>query len=236
MTWTAEKQIEAFQGTLFLDQIGELDSTLQSKLLHRLQELHLSELDTTSETTVDIRLICATNRDLEVEISKGVFRADLFYRINVLRIHLPPLRERIIDVPILMKHFICMYSVKFGKDPVPASPSFIRSLESYHWPGNVRELENMAKRYVVLGGEEYVRSVIRHPAEPIISKTDAIDLTTPLRIQTRRAIQHLESKIILGVLEAHNWNRRKTARSLDISYRTLLQKIKESGLPRPSKS
>jgi DNA-binding NtrC family response regulator len=78
--------------------------------------------------------------------------------------------------------------------------------------------------------------VIRHPAEPIISKTDAIDLTTPLRIQTRRAIQHLESKIILGVLEAHNWNRRKTARSLDISYRTLLQKIKESGLPRPSKS
>jgi transcriptional regulator with PAS, ATPase and Fis domain len=107
----------------------------------------------------------------------------------------------------------------------------MKALESYHWPGNIRELENIAKRYVVLGGEEYVLSVMKPPAEQLAS-SEAIDLTVPLRVQTKRAVQHLESKIILSVLEAHNWNRRKAARSLDISYRTLLYKIKESGLPR----
>jgi DNA-binding NtrC family response regulator len=234
--WTTEKPIEALPGTLFLDEIGELDPSLQGKLLHGLQEVHLSELNRTNNTPINIRLICSTTRDLEAEISKGSFRADLFYRINVLRIHLPPLRDRVADVPILMNHFINTYSAKFGKDPIPTSPSFVRSLESYRWPGNVRELENMAKRYVVLGGEKHVLSVMQHPEEPGTSKTVLIDLTTPLKIQTRRAVQHLESKIILGVLEAHNWNRRKTARSLDISYRTLLHKIKEGGLPQSSRS
>jgi two-component system, NtrC family, response regulator AtoC len=107
----------------------------------------------------------------------------------------------------------------------------MKSLQSYHWPGNIRELENMAKRYVVLGGEEHIPSVMRHSEEFHPSVADVIDLTTPLRVQTKRAIQHLERKIILGVLEAHKWNRRKTARSLDISYRALLYKIKEVGLP-----
>ena len=112
----------------------------------------------------------------------------------------------------------------------------MRLLESYHWPGNVRELENMAKRYVVLGGEEHILSVMQQPEEGRPSVLDAIDLTTPLRVQTKRAVQHLERKIILGVLEAHKWNRRKTARCLDISYRTLLYKIKEVGLPAVSTS
>jgi DNA-binding NtrC family response regulator len=149
---------------------------------------------------------------------------------------MPALRERASDVRFLMNHFIRVYSERFGGSPAPLSDSFMRLLESYHWPGNVRELENMAKRYVVLGGEEHIFSVMRQPEEIRPSVLDAIDLTTPLRVQTKRAVQHLERKIILGVLEAHKWNRRKTARSLDISYRTLLYKIKEVGLPAVSSS
>jgi two-component system response regulator AtoC len=219
------------KGTLFLDEIGELDLGLQAKLLHALQDFRVVRLETVDERTIDIRLICATNRDLEVEVVKGGFRTDLFYRINVLRIHMPALRERASDVPILMNHFIRMYSKQFGGDAPELSSSLMRGLESYHWPGNIRELENMAKRYVVLGGEEHILSVMKQAEKPFSSAPDVIDLTTPLRVQTKRATQHLERKIILGVLEAHKWNRRKTARSLDISYRALLYKIKEVGLP-----
>jgi DNA-binding NtrC family response regulator len=222
-------------GTLFLDEIGELDLALQNKLLHKLQDFHLMRLREESERAVDVLLICTTNRDLDADIAKGSFRADLFHRINVLRIRMPPLRECTADIPILMDHFIRMYSHKFGKEPVPPSRTFMKALESYHWPGNTRELENMAKRYVVLGAEDYVLSVMKPPAEQSI-RSETIDLITPLKVQTKRAIRNLENKIILSVLEAHNWNRRKTARSLDISYRTLLYKIKEGGLPRPSKT
>ncbi|RZU39950.1 sigma 54-interacting transcriptional regulator [Edaphobacter modestus] len=223
------------RGTLFLDEIGELDLALQSKLLHMLRDFRFMGLSGENERPIDVLLICATNRDLEAEIANGAFRADLFHRINVLRMQMPALRDCVTDVPILMSHFVKLYSEKFGKDPVPPSPSFMKVLESYHWPGNTRELENMAKRYVVLGGEDHVLSVMKLPPQQL-ARSEAIDLTTPLRVQTKRAIRNLESKIILSVLEAHNWNRRKTARSLDISYRTLLYKIKEGGLPRSSKT
>jgi DNA-binding NtrC family response regulator len=222
-------------GTLFLDEIGELDLALQSKLLHKLQDFRLVGLSEENERPLDVLLICATNRDLENEIANGAFRADLFHRINVLRMHMPALRDCISDVPVLMNHFVKVYSQKFDKKPAPPSPSFMKVLESYHWPGNTRELENMAKRYVVLGGEQHVLSVMK-PSPQQLGRSEVIDLTTPLRVQTKRAIQNLESKIILSVLEAHNWNRRKTARTLDISYRTLLYKIKEGGLPRSSKT
>jgi transcriptional regulator with PAS, ATPase and Fis domain len=221
----------ADRGTLFLDEIGELDLALQPKLLHALQDFRVVRLGAVNERSIDIRLICATNRNLEAEVARGGFRSDLFYRINVVRIQMPSLRERSSDVPILMDHFVRLYAARFGRRPVPLGSSFMRLLESYHWPGNIRELENMAKRYVVMGGEEHVLSTIRQPEEfrPLLPQV--IDLTTPLRVQTKRAIQDLERSIILGVLEAHKWNRRKTARSLDISYRALLYKIKESGLP-----
>jgi two-component system response regulator AtoC len=222
---------QADKGTLFLDEVGELDQSLQPKLLYALQDFEVVRLGGTGERPIDIRLVCATNRDLEAEVAKGHFRIDLFYRINVVRIQMPPLRERISDVPILMDHFIRLYSESFRTEYNPLRSSFVKMLESYRWPGNIRELENMAKRYVVMGGEEHVLSVIRQPEELRPLLPEAIDLTTPLRVQTKRATQNLERKIILGVLEAHNWNRRKTARSLDISYRALLYKIKEVGLP-----
>jgi two-component system response regulator AtoC len=227
----AGKCEQADKGTLFLDEIGELDLSLQPKLLHALQNFRVVRLGAVNERAIDIRLICATNRDLEAEVANGGFRTDLFYRINVLRIQMPPLRERVSDVPILMDHFIQVYASRFGGSPPALSSSLMKLLESYHWPGNVRELENMAKRYVVMGAEKHILSVMKQPERPAPPALDAVDLTTPLRIQTKRAVQHLERKIILGVLEAHKWNRRKTARSLDISYRTLLYKIKEAGLP-----
>ena len=222
---------QADKGTLFLDEIGELDFTLQPKLLHALQDFCVARSESLAERSLDVRLICATSRDLEADVAKGGFRTDLFYRINVLRIQMPSLRERPSDISLLMNHFVRMYSGRFGTTPEPLKSPFLRTLQSYHWPGNIRELENLAKRYVVLGGEDHVISVLREPRELRSRVTDVIDLTTPLRIQTKRAVQHLEREIILGVLQANKWNRRKAARSLDISYRTLLQKIKEVGLP-----
>lgn len=218
-------------GTLFLDEIGELDLALQAKLLRALQDFRVVRLGSVEERPIDVRLICGTNRNLESEIHNGVFRSDLFYRINVLNIRMPALRSRTGDVPILLNHFIRIYSDQFGQRPKSISSSAMQILEKYPWPGNLRELENLAKRYVVLGGEEHVLSSLREPSEASILPIETPDINTPLRLQTKRAVQTLERRIILDVLRAHKWNRRSTARSLDISYRALLYKIKEAGLP-----
>jgi two-component system, NtrC family, response regulator AtoC len=221
----------ACNGTLFLDEIGELDIALQAKLLRVLQDFKVVRLGSVEERPIDVRLICGTNRNLEAEAKTGTFRSDLFYRINVLNIKMPSLRARAGDVPILMNHFIGIYSDQFGQKPKPLSSSAMQILEKYSWPGNLRELENLAKRYVVLGGEEHVLSSLREPTDGEASPWDTADINTPLRIQTKRAVQTLERRIIFDVLRAHKWNRRSTARSLDISYRALLYKIKEAGLP-----
>lgn len=218
-------------GTIFLDEIGELAMPLQSKLLQALQDFRFVRLGGVQDRKVDVRLICATNRDLAREIETGDFRADLFYRINVLQIVMPSLRERAEDIPVLMEHFIQVHSEQFGRPAPPLSHSIMQVLKAYHWPGNIRELENLAKRYVVIGGEDNILSSLREKSESNPFATDVIDVNTPLRIQTKKALRHLERRIILQVLQAHKWNRRKTARSLDISYRALLYKIKEAGVP-----
>ncbi len=227
----AGKFEQADKGTLFLDEIGELELGMQAKLLHALQDFRIARLGGLDERVVDVRLICATNRDLEAEVARRVFRADLFYRVNVLRIEMPPLRARASDIPLLMNHYIRLNSERFGRMPEPLSAPFMKLLELYHWPGNIRELENLAKRYVVLGGEEHIASALSERDDVPLGFPESVELTTPLRVQTKRAVQHLERRIILGVLQAHKWNRTKTARSLDISYRALLYKIKEAGLP-----
>ena len=221
----------ANHGTIFLDEIGELDIALQAKLLRVLQDFRVVRLGGVDERPVDVRLICGTNRNLETEVAEGRFRSDLFYRINVLNIRMPSLRTRTGDVPLLMNHFIGVFSDQFGQKPKAISSSAMQILEKYSWPGNLRELENLAKRFVVLGGEEHVLSALREPGATDVSAFRAVDINTPLRIQTKRAVQALERQIILDVLRAHKWNRRSTARSLDISYRALLYKIKEAGLP-----
>jgi transcriptional regulator with PAS, ATPase and Fis domain len=221
----------ASHGTLFLDEIGELDIALQAKLLRVLQDFKVVRLGSVEERPIDIRLVCGTNRNLEAEVQAGSFRSDLYYRINVLNIKMPSLRVRTGDVPILMNHFIRVYSDQFGQKPKPLSSSAQQILDKYPWPGNLRELENLAKRYVVLGGEEHILSSLREPANSEGFPMETADINTPLRIQTKRAVQTLERRIIFDVLRAHKWNRRSTARSLDISYRALLYKIKEAGLP-----
>ncbi len=222
---------QAHKGTIFLDEIGELELPLQSKLLQALQDFQFVRLGGIEDKKVNVRLICGTNRNLASEMERGAFRADLFYRINVIQIAMPALRERSSDIPILMEHFVRLYSDQFGKPVTPLSPTLVQVLQAYHWPGNIRELENLAKRHVVLGGEEHILSSLRERVENNPFAYEHVDLNTPLRIQTKKALRHLERKIILSVLQAHKWNRRKTARSLDISYRALLYKIKEAGVP-----
>ncbi|GGA60010.1 hypothetical protein GCM10011507_09470 [Edaphobacter acidisoli] len=144
---------------------------------------------------------------------------------------MPALRDRISDIPILVEHFIKTYAEQFSRTPAPLRGPFINLLQCYHWPGNIRELENMAKRYVLLGGEEHLIPVLRGAEAVRAASPSTVDLDTPLRVQTKRAVQHLERNVILSALQTYSWNRTKTALALGISYRALLHKIKEVGLP-----
>lgn len=222
---------QAQNGTLFLDEIGDLDISVQAKLLQVLQDFRFSRLGGAEEREVDIWLICATHRNLHADIEAGRFRSDLFYRINVVCIELPALRDHRSDVPLLLHHFLNFYELKFGKSLPPLSSSILRLLEAYHWPGNVRELENLVKRYVVLGTEQAIVEALSEN-EVAAASQFVPDGHTPLRLQTQRAVRMMERQIILRALNEHRWNRRKTAQSLDISYRALLYKIKDAGLPR----
>jgi two-component system response regulator AtoC len=222
---------QAQNGTLFLDEIGDLDASVQAKLLQVLQDFRFSRLGGTEERAADIWLICATHRNLQADMKAGRFRSDLFYRINVVSIEMPALRDHRSDVAMLLTHFLHHYELKFGRSLVPLSRSVLKLLEAYHWPGNVRELENLVKRYVVLGNEQAIVEAL-HDSEA--ASTDSVfipDGNLPLRIQTQRAVRMMERQIILRALNEHRWNRRKTAQSLDISYRALLYKIKDAGLP-----
>ena len=222
---------EAEKGTLFLDEIAELEPGLQAKLLQFLQDGHFCPIGGQEDKQIDARVICATNRNLEDEIKRGNFRQDLFYRINVVSINLPSLRERREDIPVISDSLRKMYSERFNRSTKPLSARKLEVMKQYQWPGNIRELENLIKRYVILGSEE----VIQIEADP--NHGDSLDsgATTTgsfsLKKITRQAMRELESKIIVKTLQAHNWNRRRAASALDISYRALLYKLKEAGQP-----
>src|SRR5215467_4901917 len=146
----------AHRGTLFLDEISELDLGLQSKLLQLLQDGQFCRIGAQEDKKVEVRVVCATNRKLETEIENGTFRQDLFYRINVVNLHLPPLRERAADIPDLVTYFLEYYNRKYNCRARPISGELMSTLRKYHWPGNIRELENLVKRYVILGNEEVI--------------------------------------------------------------------------------
>jgi two-component system, NtrC family, response regulator AtoC len=225
----------AHRGTLFLDEISELDSALQSKLLQLLQDGQFCRIGAQEDKKVEVRVVCATNRRLEEEIENGTFRQDLFYRINVVNVSLPPLRERRGDVPELANYFLEYYNRKYNCKARPLSSELIAVLQKYHWPGNIRELENLIKRYVILGNEEAITSdlVTREPQYV----NHEINLEGPISLKkiTRQAVRDLEKKVIFKVLQMHHWNRKQSARALGISYRALLYKIREAGLP-PNRS
>jgi two-component system response regulator AtoC len=221
----------AHRGTLFLDEISELDMSLQSKLLQLLQDGQFCRIGAQEDKKVEVRVVCATNRILEDEIINGTFRADLFYRINVVNLYMPPLRERVADLAELVAYFLEFYNRKFNARAKPLSTDLMNSLRKYHWPGNIRELENLLKRYVILGNEDAISGDLR-PREPDFFSAD-IDVDGPVSLKkiTRQAVHELERKIILKVLQHHHWNRKQAAKALNISYRALLYKIRDAGLP-----
>jgi two-component system, NtrC family, response regulator AtoC len=220
----------ADRGTLFLDEIGELSLGLQSKLLQVLQDGKFSRIGAQEDTRSEARVICATNRDLKQEIAAGSFREDLFYRVNVVNITLPSLRERSADVPELVEYFREHFNMMYNRKTPPLSGSLLRLLQAYHWPGNIRQLENLIKRYVILGTEACISGDLAEPAANAFDVEIPQEGPVPLKKITSQAVRRLEREIILKVLQSHHWNRRRAAESLKISYRALLYKIRDSGL------
>jgi two-component system response regulator AtoC len=234
----------ANHGTIFLDEISEMHPALQAKLLQVLQDGEFSRLGGESDVRVDTRVIAATNRNLEAAVADGSFREDLFYRLNVVTVHLPALRERRDAIALLVEHFLDLYNAQYGKDLKRLSPRTMEVFNAYHWPGNVRELENMVKRMVVLGSEATVLEEISHrmasaPAGngaggPLDLEALGVDWSdargVDLKAIAKRAAQIAEKRVIERVLDQTRWNRKEAAERLQISYKALLYKMKENGL------
>jgi two-component system response regulator AtoC len=221
----------AHGGTLFLDGIDEIHMSLQAKLLQLLQDGQFSRIGGQEDRHVHLRVICATNRQLEYEITRGRFRQDLFYRINVVNIELPPLRARTEDIGDLVAYFLDAHRIRHNIQVRPLSHAAMRLLERHPWPGNIRELENLIERYVILGSEDAVSSELLTWEQSHAAPDMPMDGQIHLKKVTRQAVHELERKIILSVLEANRWNRKRTASALKISYRALLYKIRRAGLP-----
>jgi two-component system, NtrC family, response regulator AtoC len=219
-------------GTLFLDGIDEIDMSLQAKLLQLLQDGQFCRIGGQEDRHVQIRVICATNRKLESEIANGRFRQDLFYRINVVSIELPPLRTRVEDIPDLVSYFLLVHRARHNMQARALSPAALQLLCRHSWPGNIRELENLIERYVILGSEDAISSELLSWENTHMATEIPLEGQIHLKKVTRQAVHDLEKKIILSVLEANRWNRKRTASALKISYRALLYKIRRAGLPR----
>jgi len=219
-------------GTLFLDGIDEIEMSLQAKLLQLLQDGQFCRIGGQEDRRVQVRVICATNRRLEQEIANGRFRQDLFYRINVVSIELPPLRSRLEDIPDLVAYFLQLHRTRHNMQARPLSPAALHLLLKHSWPGNIRELENLIERYVILGSEDAISSELLNWEHTHTAQEIPVEGQIHLKKVTRQAVHDLERKIILSVLEANRWNRKRTASALKISYRALLYKIRRAGLPR----
>ena len=222
----------AHRGTLFLDEISELEGVLQAKLLQFLQDGQFCRIGGSEDRRVETQVICATNCQLAQALEEGSFRRDLYYRIDVIGIRLPPLRERIDDVPQLVSYFLECYNERMNCQAPPLSPPVMQALRKHRWPGNIRELENLVKRYIVLGSEEEILNELLSLHEGEGATPDIlVDGRVPLKKLTRQVARELERKILLKTLQYYRWNRKKTASALEISYRALLYKMKEAGLP-----
>ena len=225
----------AHGGTLLLDEVADLPLPLQAKLLHALQDGEYSRLGGEQDIKVDVRVIAAVNRDLEAAVRRGAFRQDLYYRLNVVSITIPPLRDRREEIPALAEHFRARYAREYSRTVPPLSPATLERFAAYAWPGNVRELENLVKRIVILGSEVFVSAAcpLAAPAAP-----DApVDGDAPrprgkagLKDVARRAARDAERELIRRTLEETRWNRAEAARRLRISYKALLYKIRDCGL------
>jgi two-component system response regulator AtoC len=232
MTTKLGRVEQAHMGTLFLDEVGSLDLAVQSKLLQVLQDGTFVRVGGHEPRSITTRLVSAANTDLRTQVEDGTFRLDFLFRINAVTINLPPLRQRIADLPLLIDYFIDHYAKVFHHTPDLLSKSAIRLMQNYHWPGNIRQLENLIRSYVLIGSEEALVAELM-PEAPRGGIVTEIDLSEPISLKniTKKATQDLERQIILKVLQENSWNRQKTAKWLQISYRSLLYKLSEAGMP-----
>ena len=257
---------QADTGTIFLDEIGEMKAALQAKLLHVLQDAQFTKLGSNRPVNVDVRVVAATNRDLEAMMLRGEFREDLYYRLKVIEVTVPPLRERRNEITQLTQFFIDRYARRYNRPVRQLSEELQRRFLSYEWPGNIRELENMIKRIVILQDEALVlREIERNPRAALVGAAaahsngrvtaafpaddggdlDAVEAeeaaqpevavaTAPagsrLADVAKSAAMKAERSIIEDTLQQVHWNRRRAAQQLGVSYKTLLNKIKECGI------
>lgn len=212
-------------GTLFLDEISTASPGLQIKLLRALQERQFEPVGSNTTQTVDVRVVVATNADLEKEVREGRFRRDLYYRVNVVKVTMPALRERLTDIPLLAKTFLERYSSQMGRELLCLSEDAVQCLQRYHWPGNVRELENIIERAVVLTKGLHIGVDDLPPNLVEVATTAPTGQSFELR-SLKEALEDPEKRIIEAALRAHAWNRQATARALDINRTTLYKKMK----------
>ncbi|PWB68521.1 hypothetical protein C3F09_11420 [candidate division GN15 bacterium] len=237
----------ANKGTIFLDEIGDMPLELQSKLLQVLEQQEFVRVGGIHNIHIDVRIICATNRNLEQAIQERGFRDDLFYRLNEITINLAPLRQRREDIPLLVSHFLDKYAKAYQKESIQLSPGVIDELVAHAWPGNVRQLENMIKQVVVRGDESIIAELLAASGmhavpQPVVTgeqfaaAPQTADGAAPsagdysLKGRVGKTIASEEKRLIAEVLNRVNWNRRKAADILQISYRSLLYKIKDYNL------
>jgi two-component system response regulator PilR (NtrC family) len=223
----------AHSGTLLLDEVAELPVAMQVKLLRVLQERKVKPVGGVTEREVDVRIVAATNRDLETEVEKGTFRQDLFYRLDVIRLRLPPLRERREDLPLLVDHFLRKFSAEHGRQVAGVDPETMQALMAYHFPGNVRELENLIERAVILASGDR----LTFEAFPTLSGLSTVvpSLTSaPLvpesGLDLERVVEDFERSIIISALERTGGNRTEAARLLGVSFRSLRYRLSKLGV------
>jgi len=224
-------------GTIFLDEIGEMPAVLQAKLLQVLQDGSFSRLGSRTTVKVDVRVIAATNIDIKAAIAQKTFREDLYYRLNGFTLKMPPLRERVEEIPILAQHFMRKVAAKYEREPLPISTSLMQVLCSYPWPGNLRELENTIKRYLILNDERAIMDELlpQSSSDLAAATEDEAGGNGSLKHMVRNLKDGAESTAIAKTLEGTGWNRKAAASELQISYKALLYKIKQYNLLPPQK-
>ncbi|MGH9466714.1 MAG: sigma-54 interaction domain-containing protein [Terriglobales bacterium] len=223
------------KGTLFLDEVGELPLALQAKLLHVLQDHRFTRLGGRNETFADVRIVAATNVNLPLAMAEHRFREDLYYRLDVFSLRLPPLRERPEDIPVLVEHFLARQAAELGCDPRPCTPALLQRCLCHRWPGNVRELENFVRRYLIFGeqGWQEEEAIAAGGTATEMAATAApVGVAAPvtrgegLKHLVHRVTSDVERQAIARVLDENHWNRTIAARVLNISYRALLNKVR----------
>jgi two-component system, NtrC family, response regulator AtoC len=219
----------AHGGTIFLDEITEMPLPMQAKLLRVLQEREIERLGSNRRVAVDIRVIVATNRHPQQAVQSGILREDLFYRINVFTMEMPPVRARVEDIPLLVQHFLAHHGAKLGYENVQISDQALQSLQQYDWPGNVRELANVLERAAVLSRGKLIDSAHfpQEIASPNVSLPVAKNAALPKSVSLPQAVEQLEKELIVRTLVETGDNKAKAARLLDISERALWYKVKK---------